>query len=99
MSTEQLRVTVYDGKYTVIQDEKGLRALRYGEEWRSCVGDGLICALAYAVDEERSRSANLLKLLDEIKGVINATHGGRERISNIIILDKIEIAIQNSSQS
>lgn len=49
-------VTVYDGKYTV---EWGngvpLRALRYGEPWRDCTGDGLILALAQEIDELRSR--------------------------------------------
>jgi hypothetical protein len=61
-----MRVTVYDGKYTVIQDERGgLRALRYGEEWRDCTGDGLILALAQEVEELRSevtkfREANKL---------------------------------------
>ena len=95
---EHLRVSVNEGKYTVVHDENGLRALRYGEEWRDCVGDNLICALAYTVEEERIRSAELLKLLQEIKGVINNTFGGRDRIGNTIILDKIEIAIQNSTQ-
>lgn len=52
--TERLRVTVYDGKYTVVQAEGGgLRALRYGEEWRDCTGDGLILALAQEVAELR----------------------------------------------
>lgn len=44
------RVTVYDGKYTVVWGgDKPLRALRYGEEWRDCVGDGLVLALAQEV--------------------------------------------------
>ena len=48
--------TVYGGKYTVIQDNKGgLKALRYGEEWRDCCGDGLILALAQEVDELRQK--------------------------------------------
>jgi hypothetical protein len=49
-----LEVTVYDGKYTVIQDSSGkLFALRYGQPWRDCVGDGLICALAHEVEKLR----------------------------------------------
>lgn len=45
-----LSVTVADGKYTVLQDEFGrLSALRYGEQWRNCVGDGLVLALAQEV--------------------------------------------------
>lgn len=47
-----LSVTVLDGKYTVIQKANGgTYALRYGEEWRDCVGDGLILALAQRIDE------------------------------------------------
>lgn len=48
---EILRVDVSEGKYTVLQDGTGnVRALRYGEEWRDCRGDGLILALAQEVD-------------------------------------------------
>lgn len=51
-----LRVTVCNGKYTVIQNSKGeLRSLRYGEEWRECDGDGLILALAQEIDKLRSK--------------------------------------------
>jgi len=58
-----LSVTVYNGKYTVVQDHKGaLRALRYDEEWRDCCGDGLILALAQEVDELRK----LVKLARDI---------------------------------
>ncbi len=47
---EELRVTVADGKYTVVFGaDCRLHALRYGEEWRDCVGDGLILALAQEV--------------------------------------------------
>lgn len=58
--TELLRVTVGNGKYTVIQDAKGaLRALRYGEEWRDCCGDGMILVLAQEV-------ANLKELAKQV---------------------------------
>ena len=51
-----LSVAVCDGKYTVVQDHNGyLRALRYGETWRDCVGDGLILALAQEVDDLRQK--------------------------------------------
>lgn len=56
MKPDLLRVTVYDRKYTVVQSSDGrTRALRYGEEWRDCVGDGLILALAQEVAELRER--------------------------------------------
>lgn len=54
-----LCVTVCDGKYTVIQDSSGyLRALRNGEEWRDCVGDGLILALAQEISDLREMYEN-----------------------------------------
>lgn len=59
-SGDLLCVTVADGKYTVKQDASGrLTALRYGEPWRDCVGDGLICALAYEVDSLREQLARV----------------------------------------
>ena len=52
--SDTLRVTVADGKYTVVQGETGgLKALRYNEEWRDCCGDGLIHALASEVERLR----------------------------------------------
>jgi hypothetical protein len=56
VSPDVLSVTVYDGKYTVRQDASGrLTALRYGQPWRDCVGDGLILALAQEVQNLRDR--------------------------------------------
>ena len=50
-STDPLRVTTLDSKYTVILSREGhLRALRYGQEWRDCVGDGLILTLAQDIE-------------------------------------------------
>lgn len=55
-SKDMLRVSTPDGKYTVVQDHTGkLFALRYNEPWRDCVGDNLVLALAYEVDELRSQ--------------------------------------------
>ena len=51
----ELCVTVADGKYTVILDDNGLRALRHDEEWRDCCGDGLILALASEIEELRNK--------------------------------------------
>ncbi len=51
-----LSVEVGDGKYTVQQDRKGrLTALRYGEPWRDCCGDGLILTLAQEVSGLRAK--------------------------------------------
>jgi ubiquinone biosynthesis protein UbiJ len=55
-----VEVSVEDGKYTVIQKSTGrVIALRYGEEWRDCVGDGLILALAQEVQELRAEKKRL----------------------------------------
>ena len=55
-----LSVTVGKGKYTVQQDRKGmLTALRYGEEWRDCCGDGLILTLAQEVSGLRAKLKSL----------------------------------------
>lgn len=51
---ERLRVSVANGKYTVIQlADGGTHALRYGSHWRDCVGDGLILALAQEIEQLR----------------------------------------------
>lgn len=48
-------VSVLDGKYTVVglDDGTGLRALRWGDEWRNLVGDNLVFALAWELHEAR----------------------------------------------
>jgi len=54
---DALVVGVLDGKYTVVQDNKGkIFALRYGEKWRDCCGDGLILALAQEIYELRQKA-------------------------------------------
>jgi hypothetical protein len=46
-------------KYTVYQDQSGrLKALRYGEEWRDCVGDNLIYSMAVEIEELRGKLKN-----------------------------------------
>jgi hypothetical protein len=53
-------VTVGDGKYTVQHDASGrLVALRYGEPWRDCCGDGLIFTLAWELAECRAELARV----------------------------------------
>lgn len=54
-----------DNKYTVIQDKNGkLYALRYGEQWRECVGDNLILRLAQEV-------VSLREIINNAKDVLN----------------------------
>jgi len=71
--TELLRVTVADGKYTVIQEEGGgLRALRHGEEWpaQDIAGSGFVLALAQEIHALRSRVMLATQLLEGQKGAV-----------------------------
>ena len=66
----QSRIELDDGKYTVChEDGANLRALRYGEPWRDCCGDGLILALAQEVERlqiEQLETASLMDLHREL---------------------------------
>lgn len=55
--------------YTVIQDERGgLYALRRGEPWRDCCGDGLILALAQEIEELREERDKLRDRIADLEG-------------------------------
>ena len=65
---EVLRITVCDGKYTVIMTKDGnLRALRYGEEWRDLVGDGMVLSLAQEIDDLRQKIKEKDRLIARMK--------------------------------
>lgn len=51
-------------KYTVIYDDKGFRALRYGEEWRSFTGDKLILTMLFEIHILREERKSYVKLLE-----------------------------------
>lgn len=62
---DMLRVTVDDGKYTLVQDATGKQfALRYGEPWRDLVGDGLTLALGYSIEEARKLAEDAITELE-----------------------------------
>lgn len=64
---EALRVSVDDGKYTIIQASAGgLRALRYGEEWRDLTGDGMVLALAQEIQNLRDVLESIRKPSPEL---------------------------------
>jgi hypothetical protein len=47
-------------EYTVTDEPDGkLKALRYGEEWRCCIGDNLILSLAMQLEDARNYIAQL----------------------------------------
>lgn len=62
---DRLEVTIYDGKYTVIQREDGsIVLLRYGQDWPECTADNVHLALAFEVDDLR-------KKLKEYEAILN----------------------------
>ncbi len=48
------RLDVADGKYTVINNNGTLTALRYGEPWRVLTGDNLLYSLFVELQEARA---------------------------------------------
>lgn len=67
-----MKVTVADGRYTVVMDDSGgLSALRYGEPWRDCVGDNLIYSLAMEVERLREENERLARERNEIAMELN----------------------------
>lgn len=82
-----MRVTV--GGYTVVFEEGTgrLHALRYGEEWRDCVGDKLLLALAYEVESLRDREQKLKAAVLELVSDAEAWRLGldtRERAKELL---------------
>jgi len=62
--SDELRVTTCDGKYTVVLPANGkLHALRYGQPWRDCIGDGLILSLAQEIETLNGRLAQCAALV------------------------------------
>ena len=64
------RLTLADGKYTVINDNGALTALRYGEPWRDLAGDNLLYCLFVELEMTRKerdalRSAAIGLLADK----------------------------------
>lgn len=79
---ERMELSVDNGKYTFIFDEKtgNFEALRYGEEWRSLVGDGAVLALLqHAVDLE-SETAKARSLLVGVSSVLDNLHCGDTKV-------------------
>ena len=55
-----VRIDLEGGKYSVIHNNgTELLALRYGEPWRNCCGDGLILALVQEIETLREQIATV----------------------------------------
>lgn len=79
-----VRVDCCDGKYTVIHSAgTGLRALRYGAEWRDCLGDGLILALASDLEEARAALQEAALQIDYLHKKFQVTGTGEATLARI----------------
>ena len=72
--SDMLRIDVDNGKYTVVQDEKGAtHILRYGEPWMGQTGSfpgvNAVLAMAYELEELRSRPMATLEHRDVDEGI------------------------------
>lgn len=78
---DMLRISVDNGKYTVVQDHTGkLFALRDGEFWRDCVGDNLIYWLAAELYSAREDLKNAAEAKNRLLKII---HKQRARLKGI----------------
>jgi hypothetical protein len=70
-----------NGKYTVINNNGLLSALRYGEPWRELTGDNLVAAMLHEVD--RWHEVNT-ELLEALQAALEALRGsaGFDEINN-----------------
>ena len=64
--SDMIKVSICDGKYTIIQDASGrTNVLRYGESWRDATGDNVVLGAAYEIDKLQSRIKRLEKDLSD----------------------------------
>lgn len=70
MADESERITVEGGKYTLVMDPTGLRALRYGEDWRDLAGDGFVMALGHEILALRETKRVLLERLGNVTAYV-----------------------------
>ena len=61
------RIDVCEGKYTVINDNGKLSALRYGEPWRDLTGDNLIYWMMVEITSLREKNGVLVEALQAME--------------------------------
>ncbi len=64
-----MRIVLEDGKYIYEQDERGSRALRYGEPWRDLTGDKFVWAMASEIERLRTPESWRAKVDKETKRI------------------------------
>ena len=94
--SDMVKVSICDGKYTIIQDASGrTKLLRYGEPWRWVTGDNVILGAAYEIQKLQERIkqledartvaaanslANMMYYEDAIAKIKRLEKGGNEAI-------------------
>lgn len=71
------RIELGEGKYTVVNELNeggGIRALRYGEEWRDLTGDGMVLALCLEIERLQKKLNESEALLSEAHDVMDDVH-------------------------
>lgn len=64
------KIELNNGEYTVINElghGGGLRALRYGKEWRNLAGDNLVLALFIKIEDLTEEGRQLRSLLARLR--------------------------------
>lgn len=73
--SDMIKVSICDGKYTIIQDASGrTNVLRYGESWRDVTGDNVVLGAAYEIDKLQSRIKRLEKDLSDAYAEMRKQH-------------------------
>ena len=66
--SDMVKVSICDGKYTIIQDASGRTSvLRHGEEWRDSTGDNVILGAAYEIQKLQDRIKRLEEAGDAVQ--------------------------------
>ena len=61
----EYKLDIYDGKYTIVYNDGcdgkpcNFKALRYGEDWRDLIGDGMILALIHHIQHQEEKIKEL----------------------------------------
>ena len=69
--SDDLRITLENGKYTYVLKDGQQFALRYGELWRDLTGDNFVAALAYFTDSLARANLTLNAEIVELKARLN----------------------------
>lgn len=72
------KIELEGGKYTLVNDDGRLYALRYGEAWRDLAGDGLVLALFHEVEQLRDAYLNMRDWAE--KNGVNTTAGNTDSV-------------------